>query len=166
MVRRAPAAPRDASRKHSARSGSQSNAKASGRTGSARTTFSVLSGSIGVILFIDQVDKLLAFFEPHCQDVETLTELRGLLRSEKDWGKAHYLSTRIRTRAQAAAKAGDLAGEIQLSFEETCAKALHNMSASKKPFDPDTPYWILPLALNLARMLELDTQRVVEIAMS
>ncbi len=119
-----------------------------------------------MILFIDQVDKLLAFFEPHCQDVETLTELRGLLRSEKDWGKAHYLSTRIRTRAQAAAKAGDLAGEIQLSFEETCAKALHNMSASKKPFDPDTPYWILPLALNLARMLELDTQRVVEIAMS
>ncbi len=119
-----------------------------------------------MILFIDQLDKLLAFFQPHCRNVETLEELRGLLRQESEWGKAHYLAARIRTKALAAGKTGDLAGEIQFSFEETCAKALHNMSASKKPFEPDTPYWILPLALNLAKVLQLDPQRIVDIAMS
>ena len=117
-------------------------------------------------LLIDQVDQLLVFFRPHCRDTETLDELRMLFSEPRDWIKAHYLSTRIRTKAFTAVKEGDLKGEMQFSFEETCAKTLHNMSDNKKPFDPDTPYWIIPLALKLAKVLAIDEHKVVEIAMS
>jgi hypothetical protein len=117
-------------------------------------------------LFIDQIDQLLIFFRPHCADVETIDELRMLLHEPRDWVKAHYLSARIRTKAIASVKQGDLKGEMQFSFEETCAKVLHNLSESKKPFEYDTPYWIIPLALKLAKVLEIDESKIVEIALS
>jgi hypothetical protein len=117
-------------------------------------------------LLIDQVDQLLVLFRPQCRDVETLDELRMLLHEPRDWVKAHYLSTRIRTRALGAVKQGDLKGEMQFSFEETCAKTLHNLSDSKKPFEADTPYWIIPLALKLAKVLDIPEHQVVEIALS
>jgi hypothetical protein len=117
-------------------------------------------------LLIDQIDQLLVFFRPHCRDTETLDELRLLLAEPRDWIKAHYLSTRIRTRAISAVKEGDLRGEMQFSFEETCAKTLHNLSDAKRPFDPDTPYWVIPLALKLAKVLDLDPHPILDIAMS
>ena len=117
-------------------------------------------------LIIDQVDQLLVLFRSHCADTETLDELRMLLHEPRDWVKAHYLSTRIRTKAIQAVKQGDLKGEMQFSFEETCAKTLHNLSESKKPFEHDTPYWIIPLALKLAKVLEIDEHKIVEIVMS
>ena len=117
-------------------------------------------------LLVDQIDHLLVFFRPHCRDVETIDELRMLLHEPRDWVKAHYLSARIRTKGISAVKQGDLKGEMQFSFEETCAKTLHNLSESKKPFEHDTPYWIIPLALKLAKVLELDEHKIVEIVMS
>jgi hypothetical protein len=72
----------------------------------------------------------------------------------------------MRAKAITAVKAGDLEGEMQFTFEEVCAKTLHNLSASKKPFDADTPYWIIPLALKLAKVLEINEHKVLEIAMS
>ena len=117
-------------------------------------------------LLVEQLDQILALFQPHCEDTETLAELRTMLHHEKEWIKAHYLSTRIRTKGISAVKQGDLKGEMQFSFEETCAKTLHNMSASKKPFDPDTAYWILPLAFKLAKVLGVDEAKIVEIARS
>jgi hypothetical protein len=117
-------------------------------------------------LFIDQVDQLIALFRPMCQDTETMTELQELLHHQDEWIKAHYLSTRIRARSINAYKTRDLRAEVQYSFEEVCAKALHNLSHSKKPFDPDTPYWILPLALKLAKVLDIDSRQVLEIATS
>ncbi len=117
-------------------------------------------------LLIDQVEHLLALFQPACRDTETMVELRALLPDEKEWIKAHYLSARMRTKAISAVKQGDLKAEIQFSFEETCDKTLHNLSDSKKPFDADTPYWILPLALKLARVLDIDERKILDIAMS
>ncbi len=117
-------------------------------------------------LLIDQMKQLIALFLPRSRDNETMTELLKLLDDEKDWGKAHYLSARIRTRAINAAKTGDLEAEIQFSFEEVCAKTLHNLSESKRPFDADTPYWIIPLALKLAKVLEVDERKVLDIAIS
>jgi len=117
-------------------------------------------------LLIDQVDQLLVLFRPHVPDTETLDELRTLLHEPRDWVKAHYLSTRIRTKAISAVKQGDLKGELQFSFEETCAKVVHNLSESKKPFEYDTPYWIIPLALKLAKVLHIDERKVLDIAMS
>jgi len=117
-------------------------------------------------LLVDQIEQLLVLFQPHCRDTETLKELRALLTKPRDWVKAHYLSTRIRAKTLNAITHGDLPAEMQFSFEETCAKTLHNLSGSKKPFDTDTPYWIIPLALKLAQVLNLDERKVLEIAKS
>jgi hypothetical protein len=117
-------------------------------------------------LLIDQMEQLFALFLPHCRDTDTMKELRAMSHEPQDWIKAHYLSTRIRAKAINAVKKGDLKGEMQFSFEETCAKTLHNLSDSKKPFELDTPYWIIPLALKLAKVLAIDEHKVLEIAIS
>jgi hypothetical protein len=119
-----------------------------------------------VTLVIDQMQQLLALFLPHCRDTETMTELQSLLGDGKSWIKAHYLSTCIRAKAINAIKTGNLKAELQFSFEETCAKTLHNLSESKRPLDADTPYWIIPLALKLAKELEIDERKVLDIVMS
>ena len=117
-------------------------------------------------LLLDQLNALISFFLPHCTDTETLIELQGLLHEEKDWPKAHYLFTRIRSKNINALKTGNLRAEAQYCFEEICAQTLHNLSASKKPFDPDTPYWVIPIALKFAKALEIDNRKIIEIAIS
>jgi hypothetical protein len=117
-------------------------------------------------LLLEQVDQLIALFQPMCRDIETMTELRALLNRRDEWVKAHYLSTRIRAKSINAFKAHNVTAEVQYSFEEACAKTLHNLSGLRRPFDSDTPYWILPLALKLAKALDIDSSKVVEIALS
>jgi hypothetical protein len=117
-------------------------------------------------LLIDQIDALLTLFKPHCKDTDTLVELKGLLYQEKEWLKAHYLFTRIRAKNLKAGQSGDTRAEAQYYFEEICAQTLHNMSGPKVPFDADTPYWVIPIALKFARALEMDDRKVIEIAMS
>jgi hypothetical protein len=112
------------------------------------------------------MERLIDLFQPLCKDTETMAELRSLLGREKDWGTAHYISSRIRIKTMAAGKSGDHRAEAQYGFEEICAQTLHNMSGTKKPFSADTAYWIIPQALKLAKALEVDPQKVVEIAMS
>jgi hypothetical protein len=117
-------------------------------------------------LLIDQLDALISLFKPFCRDTETLRELQSLLHHEKEWPKAHYLFTRIRTKNLNAIKSDDIKAEAQFCFEEVCAQTIYNMSASKKPFDPDSPYWVIPIALKLAGVLEIDSHKVVDIAIS
>jgi hypothetical protein len=117
-------------------------------------------------LLLEQVDQLIALFQPMCQDVETMTELRALLQRKDEWIKAHYLSARIRAKSINAFKAHHITAEVQYSFEEACAKTLHNLSGLRRPFDADTPYWILPLALKLAKALDIDPGKVLDIAIS
>jgi hypothetical protein len=117
-------------------------------------------------LLLDQLDHLLALFTPLCKEKETLVELRALLPHEKEWPKAHYLAMRVRAKNLASIKLGKAKSEAQYAFEEVCAQTLHNMSASKQPFSADTPYWIIPLALKLARVLEIDSKKILEIVIS
>ncbi|WP_245482460.1 MULTISPECIES: hypothetical protein [unclassified Mesorhizobium] len=62
-----------------------------------------------------------------------------------------------------AEKANDVPALAQYMFEEVCAKALFNLTHSNAPFDADSPYWIVPNALALARVLGLDSMVVVRI---
>jgi len=117
-------------------------------------------------LLLNQLDALITLFKPHCLETETLVELQAMLRREAEWPKAHYLFTRIRSKNINALKGGDTRAEAQYAFEEICAQTLHNLSGSKKPFDPDTPYWIIPIALKSARILGLDPQKIIDIATS
>jgi hypothetical protein len=117
-------------------------------------------------LLLDQMDQLVTLFKPLCQDTETLTELHAMLHQEGDWPKAHYLATRIRNKGLMAIKRSDVKAEAQYAFEEVCAQTLHNLSELKQPFGPDTPYWVIPLALKLARVLEIDSKKILDIVVS
>jgi hypothetical protein len=67
--------------------------------------------------------------------------------------EAHALFSEIRLKTLAAEKRNDQLALAQYDFEEICAKTLYNMTHEPAPFDPDSPFWVLPLALELGQIL-------------
>ncbi|RAZ84361.1 hypothetical protein DPM33_31795 [Mesorhizobium hawassense] len=107
--------------------------------------------------------QLLEFFRPHLNDTETLDRLRNMIDDRGAWPRAHHLFDHIRHKTLRAERAKDAAAETQYLFEEACAKTLFNLTHTNAPFDADSPYWIVPNALMLARTLGLDPMTVQEI---
>jgi len=99
------------------------------------------------------IAKLIALFGDRCEDRSTLDELACMAADHRRWPKGHDLFSRIRTKALAAERDADAVRSAQYLFEEVCAKTLYNLSGSPAPFDPDSPYWIVPNAFALARRL-------------
>ncbi|TQF30902.1 hypothetical protein UNPA324_15760 [Bradyrhizobium sp. UNPA324] len=95
----------------------------------------------------------LTFFEARCEDKDTLRKLIALANDRSRRKQAHALFYDIRNKTLAAQKRDDQLGVAQYAFEEICAKTLYNLTREPAPFDPDAPFWVLPLALKLARML-------------
>ena len=95
----------------------------------------------------------LTFFEGRCEDKETLRRLIALANDESRRKQAHALFTEIRKKALAAGKRDDQLALAQYAFEEICAKTIYNLTGESAPFDPDSPFWVLPRALELGRML-------------
>ena len=87
----------------------------------------------------------------------------GRAKDHRSWPKGHSLFDSIRRKNLCAIAAKNSVLESQYCFEEVCAETLYNLSGPADPFDPDTPYWIVPNAFALARYLGIDRGRVVEI---
>jgi hypothetical protein len=105
----------------------------------------------------------LTFFEARCEDKETLRKLITLANdgSRRKLAHAHALFTEIRMKNLAAEKRGDELAVVQYSFEEICAKTLYNIANQPAPFDPDSPFWVLPRAVKLGQMLGItDASRI------
>ena len=110
-----------------------------------------------------QMTDLIVLFMPHCSDTETLEELMILLSDRDDWDKAHALFTKIRLKTLNVSKTQNLRAGIQYRFEEICAKTIYNLSYSSAPFDPDSPYWVVPRALAFAKELGISADNVLSI---
>lgn len=95
----------------------------------------------------------LTFFEGRCEDKETLRRLITLANDKSRRKQAHALFTEIRKKTLAAGKREDRLALAQYAFEEVCAKTLYNLTGEPAPFDPGSPFWVLPRALELGRML-------------
>lgn len=95
----------------------------------------------------------LVFFEGRCNDKETLRKLISLANDRCRRKEAHALFSEIRQKTLAAEKRNDQLALAQYNFEEICAKTLYNMTREPAPFDPDSPFWVLPLALELGLTL-------------
>jgi hypothetical protein len=95
----------------------------------------------------------LTFFEGRCEDKETLRKLITLANDRSRRKEAHALFSEIRQKTLAAEKRNDQLALAQYNFEEICAKTLYNMTHEPAPFDPGSPFWVLPLALELGQML-------------
>ena len=91
----------------------------------------------------------LMFFEGRCEDKETLRKLIALANDKSRRKQAHALFAEIRRKTLAAEQRNDQLALAQYNFEEICAKTLYNITHEPAPFDPDSPFWVLPLALEL-----------------
>jgi hypothetical protein len=94
-----------------------------------------------------------AFGAQRCEDKETLRKLITLANDGSRRKEANALFSEIRRKTLAAEKRNDQLALAQYNFEETCAKTLYNMMREPAPFDPDSPFRVLPLALELGQML-------------
>jgi len=112
-----------------------------------------MSSEIGVAAAIGQ---MVDYFLPHCADTKTLAELKSMSADPILWRRGHDLFDRIRNKTLRADQKNDLRLQYQYSFEEICAKTLFNLSGSPAPFDDDSPFWIIPIALQFAAYLKLD----------
>ena len=67
----------------------------------------------------------------------------------------------IRNKSLAAHRRDDQLAVAQYAFEEICAKTLYNITGEPAPFDPDSPFWVLPRALKLGQMLGIADPGVI-----
>ena len=107
----------------------------------------------------DAIGEMVQFFLPRVREQTTLRELGQMASDPSRWRYAHVLFGRIRNKTL---KADDTNNELlqwQYSFEEICAKTLFNLSdhydpqgkECPAPFDEDSPFWVVPFAVNFAR---------------
>lgn len=97
--------------------------------------------------------EMLHTFEGRCQDTETLKRLVAIASDRNEWSHAKKLFEDIRQKALAAERRGDDLAGSQYAFEEICAKTLYNLTYPPAPFDADSAFWVVPLAVDLGRQL-------------
>jgi hypothetical protein len=112
---------------------------------------------------IEEIKSLLDLFESEVADRESNRLVWKFCNDRRKWPKAHGLFSTLRHRTLKAQKMGDKEKEAQYLFEEVVAKTLFNLTMLPAPFDPDSPYWIIANALYLAKILNISTEKVVEI---
>lgn len=106
---------------------------------------------------------LCVLFASSCEDKTTLDQLMRMVDDRSRWRGAHNLFQQIRAKTLKAIARQDKRAELQYHFEEVCAKALYNLSGEPAPFDADSPYWIVPNALKLAKEVGVDESEVTRI---
>lgn len=102
------------------------------------------------------IGEMVDYFLPHCDDTKTLVELKTMASDRTRWRLGHGLFDRIRNKMLKADRKSDLRLQHQYLFEEICAKTLFNLCGSPAPFDDDSPFWVIPIALQFAAYLRLD----------
>jgi hypothetical protein len=112
---------------------------------------------------LPSLQGLIDLFLDRCSEKSTLQELQQLLKNDDRWIEAHALFNRIRDKTLKVERRKDRLLAIQYSFEEICAKTLFNLSDTNAPFDPDSPYFVIPFAIHLARALQMKDEDVIEI---
>jgi hypothetical protein len=112
---------------------------------------------------LDAMKKLIGLFAKHSADRATLDELERMIDDRNSWRKAHDLFQRIRHKTLAASKRGDARLGAQFAFEEACAKTLYNLAQQPAPFDADSPYWIVPHALTVARHYKIPDSDIIKL---
>ena len=112
---------------------------------------------------LEQMKKLIELFAARSKDRSSLDELHTMIGDRHAWDMAHGLFRRIRQKTLEAEKRKDKLDECQYVFEEACAKTLFNLTGRPAGFDPDSPYWIVPNALELARRMGIAESEITSI---
>jgi hypothetical protein len=108
------------------------------------------------------IRELCAFFAERCEDRATLDDLAQAASDRSKWPKGRHLFELARNKTIKKAR-GDARLECQFRFEEICGKTLYNLSGQPAPFDADSPFWVVPNALKLARQLGIEEREITRI---
>jgi hypothetical protein len=111
---------------------------------------------------IEDMARMFELFSSHCPERETFDWLQKAAADKGTWQKAHGVFSHIRNKTVKAERAGREAAATQYLFEEICAKTLYNLSGGPAPFDSDSPFWLLPNAIGLARCLGIPDADVLD----
>ncbi|MHC4879296.1 MAG: hypothetical protein ACYTGL_22810 [Planctomycetota bacterium] len=112
-----------------------------------------MSSEVGVATAIGE---MVDFFMPHCADTSTLAEIKTMAADRQLWRKGHEVFDRMRTKTLRADRDSDVQLQYQYSFEEICARTLYNLSGHPASFDDDSPFWVIPIALQFAASLGVE----------
>jgi hypothetical protein len=107
--------------------------------------------------------ELLKLFAGCVPDATTNAWVSAIAADPESWPRAHHLFTKDRTRNLAAISTKNELRESQYCFEEVCLKALFNETNTQTPFDSDSPFWIVPCAIELARRAGVPVDAVLDI---
>jgi len=108
------------------------------------------------------IRELCEFFASRCEDRANLDELAQVASDRSKWHKGRHLFDVARNNGLKKSK-GSAKLEAQYLFEEICGKTLYNLSGQSAPFDADSPYWVVPNALKLARQLGVEESAISRI---
>ena len=113
--------------------------------------------------FVRDLQRLVDLLGPHCDDRSVLDLLVSTALIDDEGESARELFDQARAKTLKYPKEQHPARGAQHEFEEICAKTIYNLKRGPAPYDPDSPYWIVPNALTLSSALGLPSSKVVEI---
>ncbi len=109
--------------------------------------------TISATKVLSAIRNLALLLSTRSEDPGTLQTIISYTNDRGRWEKAHGLFDQIRSKTNKASRRGDKTLEAQYLFEEACVKTLYNLGRHSAPFDPDSPYWIIPNALRAGQLL-------------
>jgi len=102
--------------------------------------------------------KLVVLFDKCAPDPDIQTELRTIVSDHNRWLSAHTYREIVRTRMS---RTKDEARLAQYSFTESCLEAIYNETDPDDPFDSVAPFWVVPSAASLAKLVGVSTDAVL-----
>jgi hypothetical protein len=109
------------------------------------------------------VAELLRLFRNHVPDQESHSQVSELTGACERWSAGHACFDEVRGRLLVAIEQDDETRGAQYSFEESCCKAIYNATEPPDPFDPSSPFFIVPAALDLANAVGIPAAEVAAV---
>jgi len=104
--------------------------------------------------------SILQIFDGRAPDPESHLRVMAVAADSKKWDEAHGLFYEVRDRS--FKHENDAKRMSQYYFEELCLKTLYNQ-VEPSDFNPDSPFWVIPSAIDFARNLGIPSYVVTDV---
>jgi hypothetical protein len=105
--------------------------------------------------------KLVVLFDRCAPDPDIQSDLRRIVADHDSWGTAHAYRDIVRERML---RTKDDAKIAQYAFAESCFETIYNETEPIDPFNSVCPFWVVPRAAALAKLVGISTDSVLRAA--
>src|SRR5438874_1339945 len=109
------------------------------------------SGRLLHCAMLDEVKKLIELFAARAHDRNTLDELHAMIGDRHTWDMAHGLFTASARRRWRLRSAETSAQRVSIFSRRRARRRSPSLPGDPEASTRDSPYWIVPNALSLAR---------------